>query len=210
MKKYSTFRYVLFILLGTLLLSGGITAVQSAAALAVTNIHNTPTQVNVPSDTPGDSLIPGLPMPSRIEFPVQNERLEAKVAGLEKPSQVHLGDGLVFLPGYGNLFLGLGIRVSDLTGSDVMLKWSDVYLINKYQDKFYPMWGAYQKTNAVMNPLTINILPLEIDPEIDPDAHVYLGDNGYLRVIFRLPQDNLYYYLGVADLPLIEIDYRRH
>jgi hypothetical protein len=33
-----------------------------------------------------------------------------------------------------------------------------------------------------------------------------LGDNGYLRVIFRVPRDNDYYSLAFADLPLIEIN----
>jgi len=48
----------------------------------------------------------------------------------------------------------------------------------------------------------------QVHPDFDPDAHFYLSDNGYVRVIFQLPRDNLYYYFGFADLQLIEINWR--
>jgi hypothetical protein len=59
----------------------------------------------------------------------------------------------------------------------------------------------------VMDPLGIEIRKFKVDSKDLPDARVYFGHNGYLRAIFRLPTDNNYYYLSIADLPLIEIDY---
>jgi hypothetical protein len=105
------------------------------------------------------------------------------------------------------MFLGLGIQVKNLTDSDIPFKWNEVYLINEYQDKWYPLWGAYKKTNMVIDPLGIEIRQFKVDSKDQPDARVYFGDNGYMRAIFRLPKDNNYYYLAFADLPLIEIDY---
>ena len=135
--------------------------------------------------------------------------------GVERPYNVslgrdtYLGTDLVFKPGAGNMFIGLGIKVSNLTGADMPMKWSDIYITNKYQDKWYPVWGAYKQTNTAMNPLTIELLQYDqVSPDYDPDAHFYLGDNGYVRVIFQLPKNNLYYYFGFADLPLVEINWR--
>jgi hypothetical protein len=185
-----------------------------AALLPANPPADAPAEVDTPSQEPTAeptaTFIPASPTPSRIEFSVQNDRFEVRVVEVERPTHVNPGGGTVFTPGEGYMFLGLGIKVTNLTGADVPLKWSDIYLINKYQDKWYPMWGAYQKTNKVLDPLTVEILEFEVHPEIDPDANIFMSDNGYLRAIYRLPKDNLYYYFGFADLPLIEINYRYH
>jgi hypothetical protein len=146
---------------------------------------------------------------------VQNASLEVKILDVEKPYRVHLGidpyhgTELSFTPGAGHMFLGLGIKVKNLTGADITFKWTDLYLTNKYQDKWYPSWAAYQPTNAAMDPLTVEIVKYdEVHPDFDPDAHFYASDNGFVRVIFRVPKDNLYYFFGMADLPLIEINWR--
>ena len=211
----------MFVLLGTLLISAyGITAAKLVKALAATNATATETtQVNTaspmptktatvitPSPIPTRTAIPASATPSRMEFPVQNVNLAIQVVGLEKPYHIYLSDDQIFTPGEGNMFLGLGINVVNFTDSDIPLKWSDVYLINKYQDKWYPVWGAYEKTNLVIDPFSVEILRTVVDPKLRPDVRIYLGDNGYLRAIFRIPRDNNYYYLSFADLPLIEID----
>ena len=98
-------------------------------------------------------------------------------------------------------------KMTSLTEAEIPFKWNEMYLINKYQDRWYPLWGAYKKTNLVIDPLGIEIRPFKIDSRDQPDARIYFGDNGYLRAIFRLPRDNHYYYLAFADLPLIEINY---
>jgi len=227
MKRFRTFRNLLFILLGTLLVSAyGITAAKLVQALAATNATaegytplllwtettqvNTaaliPTLTNTPSPMPTKTAIPASATPSRMEFPVQDASLEIQVIGIKRPYHVYLGDDLIYDPGEGNMFLELGINVINFTDSDIPLKWSDVYLINKYQDKWYPVWGAYEKTNLVIDPFTVAIPRLVVDPKTRPDARIYLGDNGYLRAIFRLPRDNYYYYFSFADLPLIEIN----
>lgn len=218
MKKNSTFWCFLFVLLGGLLVSAcGVRTVESAAALGGADVQEE-TIVDVPAVIPVEAetvlieptAVPAteLPAPVRMIYPVKNERLEVQVLNLEWPTHAN-PDGKSFLyPGPGNMFLGLGIRVKNLSGSDIDLKWDQVYLENKYQDKWYPMWAAYQQTNKYIDPLTIEVLEFEVHPDYDADAHVYLGENGYMRVLFRLPKDNLYYYLSFADLPLIEINWR--
>jgi len=218
MKKNSTLWSVLFVLLGTLLVSGcGVKAVGPVLALEAANA---PADANatLPAVVPAEEVAPlpettELPTeessaPVRMIYSVENERLEAKVLGLEWPTHAN-PDGKSFLyPGPGNMFLGLGIKVNNLTGSDIDLKWDQVYLTNKYQEKWYPTWGAYKQTNKYIDPLTIEVLEFEVHPDYDADAHVYLGENGYMRAIFRIPRDNLYYYFGIADLPVIEINWR--
>jgi hypothetical protein len=220
MKKNRIFLIVLFVLLAPLLASArDATAPQPVAALAATDL---PTEVTVPSPTdapalpmPTETIIPATPTPSRMEFSVENASMQVKVLDIERPHQVDLGvdsslgTDLIYNPGAGNMFLGLGIKVTNFEGSDILMKWSEVYLVNKYQDKWYPVWGVYKQTNTAMDPLTIEILKFDqVHPDFDPDAHFYLSDNGYVRVIFQLPRDNLYYFFGFADLPLIEINWR--
>jgi len=214
MKKHALSLVVMFLLVGTFVVSAReITVPKTVAALVATDPA---TEVNTivltgdsASPVPAVTLIPASPTPSRIEFPVQNANLEVKVVGVEKPHQVFLGTDTIYSPGPGNMFLGLGIRVRNFTGSDIPIKWSDIFLVNKYQDKWYPVWGVYKPSNIVIDPLAIEILEFDqVHPEIVPDAHFYLSDNGYVRVIFQLPEDNLYYFFGLADLPLVEIDWR--
>jgi hypothetical protein len=220
MKKNRIPLFILFFLLATLLASAhDVTASQPVAALAGTD---GPTEVITPLPTstptivmPTATLIPATPTPSRMEFSVRNASVEVRVLGIEKPHQVFLGidsssgTDIIYHPGAGNMFLGLGIKVTNFTGSDILMKWSDVYLVNKYQDKWYPVWGAYKPFNAALDPLTIEILKSDqVHPDFDPDAHFYLSDNSYVRVIFQIPRDNLYYYFGFADLPQIEINWR--
>lgn len=218
MKKIGMLRNILFVLLGVLLVSGcGVKAVEPVVAMVATNAPAevsvavpaaAPAEVNTPLPEPTEAPAVESAVPVRMIYPVKNERFEVKVLGLEWPTHAN-PDGESFLyPGPGNMFLGLGIRVHNLTGSDVDLKWDQISLVNKYQDKFYPIWGAYKQTNQFVDPLTLEVLEFEVHPDYDPDAHIYLGDNGFMRILFRLPKDNLYYYFGFADLPLIEINWR--
>ena len=213
MKKVSTFRNILLILLGTLLVSAcGVAEAQPVQALAGAT---STVEANTPVPLPAEGIASLSPTPSRMELAVQNSSLEVRVLAIETPYIVdlnmaaNLSNELVFTPGAGNIFLTLGVKVSNLTDSDISLKWADVYLVNKYQDKWYPVWGAYEKSNVIIDPLTIKIVEFDqVSPDYDPDAHLYLGDNGYLRVIFRVPKDNLYYFFGITDVPLIEINWR--
>ena len=220
MEKKRILLIIMFVLLATILSSArDVTAPQPVAALAATEV---PTEAITPLPTESPSLplpiktvIPASPTPSRIEFPVKSASLEVKVLGIERPHQVFLGidsssgTDIIYNPGAGNMFLGLGIKVANFEGSAIPMKWSDVYLVNKYQDKWYPTWGVYKPFNAAMDPLTIEILKSDqVHPDFDPNAHFDLSHNGFLRVIFRVPRDNLYYFFGFADLPQIEINWR--
>ena len=209
---------VLVILFGICLVSAcSVAAVKSVEALMVTTgtaERNTPmpteTRIPVnptPSAIPTATSIPATPTPSRMGFPVRNSRFQIEVVDLERPYQIYLSDDLTFAPGKGKMFLGVGIKLTNLTDAEIPFKWNEMYLMNKYQDRWYPVWGAYKKTNLVIDPLGIEIRPFKIDSRDQPDARIYFGDNGYLRAIFRLPRDNHYYYLAFADLPRIEINY---
>jgi hypothetical protein len=223
MKKVSILMIVLVILFGICLVSAcSVAAVKSVEALVAataaaerntllpifteTRIPAMPTSSSIPTATP----IPATSTPSRMDFPVENARFQIEVVGIERPYQIYLSDNLIFAPGKGKMFLGLGIKVTNLTNSEIPFKWNDIYLFNKYQDRWYPLWGAYKKTNMVIDPLGIEVQQFKVNPKEQPDTRVYFGDNGYLRVIFRLPRDNDYYYLAFADLPLIEINYSDH
>jgi hypothetical protein len=209
MKRSATFLIVLYVLLGTVFLSScGVVAAQPVAALEATDAP----AVSQPSEI----VVSAVPAtPSRMEFAVESASLVVKVTEIEKPTQVYLGvdsnlgTDIFFKPGEGHMFLGVGIKLSNLTGQDIPFKWTDIYLVNKYQDKWYPVYGAYKNTNSAMDPSTVEIVQYDqVHPDFDPDAHFYAADNGYARVIFRVPRDNLYYFFGVADLPLIEINWR--
>jgi hypothetical protein len=219
MKKSNLLMIVLVVLLGSMLGSACSTAaaepVQALGATDAPAEVAAPAATEAPLSVPAEAPAAGSPTPSRVEFSVQNASLEVKVLDVEKPYRVnlgmdpYLGTELTFTPGAGSMFLGLGVKVKSLTGADLPMKWTDVYLVNKYQDKWYPSWGAYQPTNAAMDPLTVEIVKYdEVHPDFDPDAHFYAADNGFMRVIFRVPRDNLYYFFGLADLPQIEINWR--
>ena len=201
MKKNSAFTNILFVLLVGLIVSACSTrAVEPVVALALTNI---PVETNIPSPTA--TLIPESTTPVQVGVAVQSANFEVKVIALEKPFRVYSGGDSYATPGKGNLFLGLGVKVNNLTGSNTpVIKWSDIYLANSNQERWYPVWGTYQKTNEVLAPLTIKILEFQIDP----NAEVFFGQNGYLRLIYRVPKDEAYYYFGFADLPLTVIDYK--
>jgi hypothetical protein len=137
MKKSSVLYIVLFVLLGTMLVSAcSTTAPQSVAALAATE---EPTGAEPVSPLPAQQLNPvdgGAPTPTRMEFSVENAQLVVKVMDIEKPHQVYLGvdnnlgTDIFFKPGEGHMFLGVGIKVSNLTGADLPFKWTDIYLVN--------------------------------------------------------------------------------
>lgn len=213
MKKNSFVWIVLFVLLGALLNSAcSATAAQPVQALAGTEAA---TQVAAQSSLPAEAPDSAAPTPSRMEFAVENANLVVKIMDIGKPHQVYLGvdnnlgTDITFTPGEGNMFLEVGVKVTNLTGADIPFKWTDIYLVNKYQDKWYPVFGAYKGTNSALDASTVEILQYDqVHPDFDPDAHFYAADNGYARMIFRVPRDNLYYYFGFSDLPLIEINWR--
>jgi hypothetical protein len=219
MKKVSLLLVVLFILLWTVLVSAcSVVAVKAVEALMVSTATvaiNTPlptqTQTSIPA-TPTATFVPTATppvvtaTPSRMDLPAENAGLQIEILEIEQPHQIYLSDNLIFAPGGGKMFLGLGIQVTNLTGTEIPFKWNEIHLFNEYQDKWYPLWGAYKKTNMVMDPLGIEIRQFKLDAKDQPGGRVYFGDNGYLRVIFRVPRDNNYY-LAFADVPIIEIDY---
>ena len=220
MKNLSISAIIVFLLLWTLFVSAcSVVAVKAVEALTMptstakldmptpmptaTRIPATLTRTSVPTAT----AIPATSTPARMDLPVKNASLQIEVVDSERPYQIHLSDEAIFTPGAGNMFLGLGIRVTNLTNSEIPFKWNELYLFNEYQDKWYPLWGAYKKTNLAIDPLGIEVYPFKLGTNDQPNARVYFGDNGYMRVIFRVPRDNDFYYLAFADLPSIEIDY---
>src|SRR5690349_21353444 len=92
MKKNSMLYLVLFVLLGTLLVSAcGTTAPGSVEALAGTDA---PTQANPASPSPAaelNSAAAEAPTPTRMEVSVEIASLVVKVMDLEKPHHVCLG-----------------------------------------------------------------------------------------------------------------------
>lgn len=217
MKRNNLSLAALFILLGVFSLSACNTAAQPVQALAGTDVA---TEVVAPvvTDTasvvaaPTDTVVPASPTASRIEFAVSNGSLDVKVVEIKKVYNVYLGEDPVsgqeirLAPGAGNMFLDFGVKVNNVTGSDVPMKWSAIYLSDKQGNKFYPTWGGYRATGTIVDPLTMEILKYDkVHPDYDPDAHFYIGAAGFVRAIFNLPRNNLYYFFGFGDLPQIEI-----
>lgn len=212
MKKVNLLMIVLVILFAACLVSAcTVVAVKSVEALMATTATNrnglmpTPTAIRVtPTFTP--SPIPATSTPSRMDLPVKKAGLQVEVLKIEKPHQIYLGKDQIYAPGKGKMFLSLGIKVTNLSNTEIPLKWNEITLLNEYGDKWYPLWGGYKKTNRVIDPLGIEVWRFKLDAREQPTARIYLGDNGYLRVIFRVPRDDDYYSLAFAGLPLIEID----
>ena len=215
MKKVNLLMIVLARLFGACLVSAcTVVAVKSVEALMATTLTtsgNEPIAIRVPatstsSSVPAATHLSATSTPSRMDLPVKKAGLQIEVLKIEKPYQVYLGKDQIYTPGKGKMFLSLGIKVTNLSNTDILLKWNEINLLNEYGDKWYPLWGGYKKTNRVMDPLGVEVRQFKLDAREQPTARVYLGNNGYLRVIFRVPRDNDYYSLAFADLPLIEID----
>jgi hypothetical protein len=226
MKIHKNSLIVLFVLLAALLLSScEAVAAQPVEALGASDA--TPEAVSAPpSEPPSSNTDVAAPLPTepagsafpagaRIEFPVENASMKMQILDVEKPHRVYLGwdsylkKEISFMPGPGNMFLSFGVKLNNLTSSDINMKWSDLYLVNKYDEKWYPEWGAYRGTNSFVDPRTVEIVQYDrVHPDFDPDAHFYASNNGFVRVIFRVPKDNLYYFFGFAELPIIEINWR--
>src|SRR5690349_3429426 len=160
MKNASRLTIVLLIFLWTVLVFvGGVIAVKAFEARTVTTPVvkvNTPTlipsQTSIPAtltSTPRPTVtpVPPTPTPSRMELPVENAGLQIEVLDIEQPYQINLGAHQIFSSGEGQMFLGLGIKVTNLTASDIPFKWNEIDLSNQYQETWYPIWGSYKKTN---------------------------------------------------------------
>lgn len=218
MKKNVLILTVVFVLLGSSVLSACTTqAAEPVMALVKTDGTTVANQPAPPTEAVSSEAIdvavaPEAAVPARIESPVGNDKMEVQIIAIHKATSVFLGpdpiqgSDIEFKPGSGNMFLEFGIRLTNTTGSDVLMKWGDIYIANKFEDKWYPSWGAYKESNVAVDPLTIEINKYDrIHPDFDPDAHFYVGDDGFVRVIFLLPRNNLYYFFGFGDLPVIEI-----
>jgi hypothetical protein len=203
MKKNNLSLAVLLILLGVFALSAcNAVEAQPVQALAPTEA---PTEVDAPA-------IAEEVMPARLEFPVSNGSVEVKVVDIDRVISVYLGQDPVlgtdirYSSEAGHMFMDIGMKVTNLTGSDIPMKWSEIYVSNKHGDKWYPKWGAYQEADGAVDPLTVKIIKYDqVHPDYDPDAHYYIGGTGFVRVIFELPRTSLYYFFGFGDLPQIEI-----
>jgi hypothetical protein len=133
---------------------------------------------------------------------VKSANFEVKVIDAVKRDRVYPGGKFYFNPADGYMLVDIGVKVSNLTGSDIPVKWGDVYIMTT-EEWWAPSWGTYKDTSGNLDPFTIGVSELEIDPE----AQITFGQDGYFRLFYHIPKDGTYYF-GFADAPLIEVNFK--
>jgi hypothetical protein len=207
-KNIPATKAVVFLLILLVLSSCGVRAVEPVTAYISANpsvAENTPPPTEAPSGSPKAAAISESPAFVRMGTKVQSDSLEMSVITVQKPFRVYPNSEAFFTPGKEYMFLDIGVKVSKLADSEVSAKWNDIYVTNKYEEKWYPIWGVYKDTNVFEDPLTIKVSEYELDPEA---TDVVFGDNGFLRVIFRVPKGETFYF-SLANMPLTRVEFKQ-
>jgi hypothetical protein len=75
--------------------------------------------------------------------------------------------------------------------------------MNENSDWWYPTWGTFKSSSGKMDPFTIGVSEVEIDPE----TTITVDNEGYLRLFYVVKEADVYYF-GFADSPLTEMNFK--
>jgi hypothetical protein len=171
-------------------------------------------QVPVPSNTP-KSLEPvntpeptatqetlATPTPAPVGVAVRSDSYEVTVIKAVKLDRLYPGGKYSYTPKAGNMIVDVGVKVSNLTGSQASVKWSNVYVVEETGDAWYPSYGTYKESGKEIDPFSLGISENTI---VGEDVITFKGDI-YLRLIFIVADnDPTTFVFGFDDSPLIEI-----
>jgi hypothetical protein len=170
---------------------------------------NTPLPTNIPAATnthqppPTETEIPSTPTPAPVGEAVRSANFEVKVVAAEKRTRVNPGGKFMFVATSGNMLVDIGVKVSNLTGSNLSVKWKDIYIMSKNQDAWYSTWGTWKDSSGNLDPFTIGISEVYTNPELE----ISISHDGYLRLFYHIPRGETYYF-GFFDSPLTVINFK--
>ena len=207
MKHKSIFTKFLFVLFAALfVLACSVGSIAATATPVPTNTAaatNTPPPTNTPLPPPTETPVPDPPTPAPMGSTVQSANFEVKVIAAEKRDRVYPGGKFYFTPAQGYMLVDIGVKVGNLTSSELPVKWNDIYIMNSNQEWWIPSFGTFKDTSEDLDPFTIGVSEIEIDPDVE----ITFAHDGYLRLFYHIPKGETYYF-GFADAPLSEVDFK--
>lgn len=142
------------------------------------------------------------PTPAPVGVPVRSGKYEVTVINAVKLERIYPGGKYLYTPNAGDVIVDVGVKVSDLTGSQVSVKWGNVYVVEPNGDAWYPTWGSYKESGKKIDPFGLGIS----DENINGDDLITFKGDIYLRLIFIVTEgDPTVFVFGFDDSPLIEI-----
>ena len=204
---------VLFVLLTALIiLACGVGALGATATPMPTNTPastntllptNTPAATNTPLSPPTETATSEPPTPAPMGSTVQSANFEVKVIDAIKRDRVYPGGKFYFSPAAGYMLVDIGVKVSNLTSTDIPVKWNDIYIMNSKQDWWISSWGTYKVASGTLDPFSIGVSEVKIDPKVQ----ITVSHDGYLRLFYHIPVGETYYF-GFADSPLTVVKFK--
>jgi hypothetical protein len=168
-----------------------------------TDIPPTATKKTTNTPRPTNTPVPPTATAAPVGVTVSNEKYEVRVVKVRKLGSVYINDYTVWQANPGYLFLELGVKVVNKTGSPIRITYGDIYTIEKNGDIYAPGWGGYKDspTGTEINPASI------IFEEIKNSSKaVTLNDLTFLRLIWVVADNNPSIVLfGFDTAPLIEV-----
>lgn len=211
MKQYRPFKRIMFMLLVAIIvlacsaITGGATSVPEATNPPVqamdTAVVVPPTATDPPTVAPEPTAtIESTPAP--VGVPVKSEKFEVTVIGAVNLERIYPGGTYLYTPNAGNIIVDVGVKVSNLTGSSVSVKWENVYVVEQNGDAWFPTWGSYKESGKKVDPFSLGIS----DANINGDDVITFNNDIYLRLIYIVTEaDPTTFVFGFDDSPLIEI-----
>ena len=195
---------VLLIALIVLACSGGTLAATVTPAPTNTPLPtNTLLPTSTPLPPPTETFTPEPPTPSSMGSVAKSEFFEIKVIDAVVRDRVYPGGKFYFTPADGYMLVDIGVKVTNLTSSSLQVRWDNVYIMNTDQEWWYPNWGTFKDTAGDLDPFTIGVSEIEINPDLE----LTLKKTGYLRLFYHLPKANTYYF-AFGDSPFTEIKFK--
>jgi hypothetical protein len=151
---------------------------------------------------PTATEIQATPTPAPVGVPVRSGSYEVTVLGAVKLGRFYPGGTLLYTANPGNIIADVGVKVSNLTGSPASVKWSNVYVVEKTGEAWFPFYGSYKESGKKIDPFSLGIS----DKATNGDDLITFNGDIYLRLIFIVTDnDPTTFVFGFDDSPLIEI-----
>lgn len=161
-----------------------------------------PPPTKTPLPKPTDTAAP--PTPSQLGEVARSQNFEVTVIAAEKRDRVYPGGKFYYTANPGYMLIDVGVKVVNISGSSLDVKWKDVYVMRENGDWWYPTWGTFKTSLDKLDPFSIGVSEVEIDPE----AVITVGNkDGYLRLFFLVEEEAAFYF-GFGDSPLTEMRFK--
>lgn len=206
MKNYR-FASILFIMFTALvvLACGGINVSFGDNATPVPIVHTVVYTV-IPTNPPAtEKPAPtSRPQPTKTAEPTEIPvNFEVDIIAVEARNRVYPGGGFTFSPANGYMLLDVGVKVINLTNSNISVRWDDVYVMNENKEWAAPDWGTWKDVGNNLDPFSFGISETEVNPE---DEISVKSTGGYVRVIYHIPRGDTYYFgFGNSDTVKLNI-----